>query len=103
MFGETPYLVGSAMTRADFRDVDVRLILDDSIFDGHFADERFRNGLNLAVSLWGESVTRLPIDFQIQRRTDANAEFPAANRRRPLGAHEVITEMHTAYRTVWPT
>src|SRR6266404_3570266 len=81
-FGEPPYLVGSATFYKSWRDVDVRLILDDAVYeslglggprDGH------RNGkwvsLCLAYSALGKSLTGLPIDFQIQQRTFANERY----------------------------
>lgn len=71
---EIPYHVGSSLERSDWRDVDVRLILDDESFDalGDILDIR---RLNFTVSIWGESVAGLPIDFQVQRMTEANREF----------------------------
>ncbi len=36
--------------------------------------------LNLAVSLWGQIVTCLPVDFQIQQVTDADARFDSGPR-----------------------
>ncbi len=39
-FGHPPYLVGSALTRPDFRDIDLRLILDDDRMRQMFAEER---------------------------------------------------------------
>jgi len=36
-FGTPPYLVGSSLTRPDFRDIDLRLILDDEAFDRMFS------------------------------------------------------------------
>ncbi|WP_433568123.1 hypothetical protein ACQP1O_42985 (plasmid) [Nocardia sp. CA-151230] len=72
--GEMCYQVGSSLTRKDFRDVDVRLIMDDADYDAlaHLVNI---DRLNLSVSIWGNHVTQLPIDFQVQRMTDANAEF----------------------------
>lgn len=69
--GEMPYLVGSSLTRPDFRDVDVRLLLRDD----HYAKLKQRvnlQQLGVTVSLWGQRVTGLPIDFQVQQRTAAN-------------------------------
>lgn len=79
-----PYLVGSALDRPDYRDVDVRLILSDDVYD-RLASVVDVMALNLAYSLWGQRVTGLPIDFQVQRMTEANAENPAAGRRHPIG------------------
>lgn len=65
------YLVGSCIERKDFRDVDVRCILSDEQFD-RMKPNAF---LNAAISEWLRLRTMLPIDFQFQRQTDANAEF----------------------------
>ena len=74
--GHGPYLVGSATERADYRDVDLRTILPDATFDRLFRGRseavRF---LNRGLSVWGQSETGLPIDFQVQRMTEANAAF----------------------------
>lgn len=86
-FGHAPYLVGSAMKTSAWRDVDVRLILpDDEYARWEFGDPTHvgqrRNGrwvsLCLAYSTLGKSMTGLPIDFQIQQQTAANAEFKPA-------------------------
>lgn len=69
---EMPYLVGSAVTGPGWRDVDVRLILDDVTF-ASLAAILDVNRLNLAMSLWGQQATGLPIDFQVQSMTDANS------------------------------
>lgn len=82
MFGEVPYLVGSALTTADHRDVDVRLLLDREPWDQLDAAV-YLPDLHLCVSLWGQRVTGLPIDFQVQLVEDANAQFHG--RRHPLG------------------
>lgn len=77
IFGPPPYLVGSVRERPDFRDVDVRMILPDEVFDARFRGRpeavRF---LNRALSVWGQRETGMPIDFQVQRQTEANAQFP---------------------------
>lgn len=79
--GEMPYLVGSSMTRPDYRDVDVRMLLPDH---QHAKLKKRVNlqQLGLTVSLWGQRVTGLPIDFQVQQRTAANEKYDAP--RRPL-------------------
>lgn len=81
-FSSVPYLVGSALVTKDWRDVDIRLILSDEEFAdeiGELTDpcnlnERW-NALCLAFSALGRQMTGLPIDFQIQQRTDANKKF----------------------------
>lgn len=89
-----PVLVGSANKRADYRDVDVRVILRDKDFDRmfgkHVADERGEaHGdprwqlICAALSEWVGSVSGLPVDFQIQRMTQANEAYD--DFRNPLG------------------
>lgn len=66
------YLVGSVMERANFRDVDLRCILDDEDFDQRFGGQRVRLRLmNAAISEWVAARTGLPIDFQFQSMTEA--------------------------------
>jgi hypothetical protein len=76
IFGTTPYLVGSSTERADYRDVDVRVVLDEQRFRafsrGRLDSIRF---LNRALSVWGQQETGLPIDFQVQCGTETD-EFP---------------------------
>lgn len=83
------YLVGSCVTRADFRDVDIRIILPDVEFAAITVLTN-KPDLNLAISLLGERMTGLPIDCQIQDMTRANEQYPmAGNPRRPIGfGHE---------------
>jgi hypothetical protein len=84
-FDDTPYLVGSSLVRRDYRDVDVRLILADEKFDHLFPDAftapRYHPLWSLicsTISDWLAKQSGLPIDFQIQRRTEANAQYPGA-------------------------
>lgn len=86
LFDEGPYLVGSALRTKDWRDVDVRIMLDDDRYDMLVAILNPRL-LNLALSLWGQKVTGLPIDCQVQRVTDANAEFDGPRDPLHLPAH----------------
>ena len=74
MFKDHPYLVGSALQSKDYRDVDIRLILSDKDY-GELDCQLELNMLNLAVSIWGQKATGLPIDFQIQQMTEANKNF----------------------------
>lgn len=81
-FGTPPYLVGSALAGKVWRDVDIRLILDDETYAAlGLGDPKFphHNGkwaaLCLAFSALGKQMTGLPIDFQIQEQTYANAAF----------------------------
>lgn len=83
MFGAVPYLVGSALTSADHRDVDVRVMLEGDRVEalGRLVDLA---DLHLCVSLWGQGVTGLPIDCQVQGIQAANDQFHG-QRRHPLG------------------
>lgn len=84
-FGGPPYLVGSVMLSADYRDVDVRLILADEDFDRWFDGKVMLWSLVcLTIGQHLRSLTSLPIDFQIQRMTEANEKFPDGTRD-PLG------------------
>jgi len=91
--GQVAYLVGSALERRDFGDVDVRIILDDEVYDALFPAPLYHpqraqalwSMLCEAISAWGRQETGLPIDFQFQRRTQANEEEPGAGRRHALG------------------
>jgi hypothetical protein len=81
-FGSPPYLVGSALRGKKWRDVDVRLILDDAEYGAMgFGDPRdtHRNAkwvsLVLAYSALAKQMTGLPVDFQIQQQTHANATY----------------------------
>jgi hypothetical protein len=81
-FGTPVYLVGSALTRADYRDIDLRLILDDEQAAQY--PPPLRLVLNIALSdlIAKTAGVARPIDFQIQSMTEANAEDGARN---PLG------------------
>lgn len=77
------YLVGSASQRPDFRDVDVRMILPDEAFDRMFgAEPGLWRLFCYAVSRQLAADTGLPIDFQVQRQTQANEHDGSRN---PLG------------------
>lgn len=82
-FGEYPYLVGSAVRSKRWRDVDVRLILSDPEFEKWFGPPRSPkclslkwNAMCLAFTYLGQHMTGLPIDFQIDQQTNANAKYP---------------------------
>lgn len=80
-FGEHCYLVGSCLERADWRDVDVRFIMEDPAFDALFPgtlknktwkfDARWLL-LTASISAHLAAATGLPIDFQFQPQTHAN-------------------------------
>lgn len=94
-FDTHPYLVGTAATGKVWRDVDVRVILDDRIFWRLFNDQNaspmttHSHGTRwasvcMAYSALGLAMTGLPIDFQVQSMTHANGLY--GNRVRvPLG------------------
>ena len=71
-------------------------------FVGVYVDvwERLANGgynhsvLNRALSVWGQQETGLPIDFQVQRQTEANAEFSGT--RIAMGFRDWIIELQKA-------
>ncbi len=77
------YLVGSAETSDIYRDVDVRTILDDRLFDQLFPSLRVWECWCFLASDWLTRATGLPIDYQVQRRTEANERYDGP--RNPLG------------------
>lgn len=92
------FLVGSSIKRRDFRDVDVRVILTDEEFDqlfpGLWSEESFRPDLHglwslmcASISEWLKARTGLPIDFQVQRMTQANVDHPRNPGRGPDSEH----------------
>lgn len=82
-FGEMPYHVGSSLRLKDgWRDVDVRVLLPDEEWEhqqlGDPANPQWNakwTAITLAWSAFGRQMTGLPIDFQLQQRTQANGEF----------------------------
>jgi len=85
--GHTPYLVGSVHDTPDFRDVDVRVILPDAVFDRWWSDPMRVRFVNAALSDWGTRETGLPIDLQVQRQTEANEAF-GGEYRNPMGTRD---------------
>jgi len=67
--GTYPVHVGSSTQRQGWRDVDVRLVLDDDEYAGRFSDPAYWSLFCLAVSEYLSRVTSLPVDFQVQRRS----------------------------------
>jgi hypothetical protein len=91
-FDATPYLVGSSLHTREFRDVDVRVMVDDEQYERLFpgCERGVRGSLNpmwsllcSAISGHLSALTGLPVDFQVQRADDANARFKGP--RVPLG------------------
>lgn len=87
-FGEVAYHVGSSLAAmgekgpAAWRDVDVRLLLDDAEWEkmglGDPANphgNRKWRALCIVFSDYGRHLTGLPIDFQLQQRTHANENY----------------------------
>jgi hypothetical protein len=81
------FLVGSAIERPDWRDVDVRMIMSDEMFKATFPDACIKASalwefdprwllLTTSISEWMSQRTGLPIDFQIQPATQANKWHP---------------------------
>ena len=83
--GHMVYIVGSVLTRADYRDVDLRVILPDDEYERLFLPTRngvdgmaqglhdqFRMLLQTAISAMLRETTRMVIDFQVQSQTEAN-------------------------------
>jgi hypothetical protein len=71
-------------------DVDVRLILIDEHYDSLMAGTPpgYATLLDFALSAYLREMTGLPVDFQIQRMTEAN-ERHAGKQRNPLGSREL--------------
>ncbi len=84
--GRPPYLVGTAADgHADsYRDVDVRLMLGDEEFAAACPTRERWELLCLSVSAYLSSRTGLPVDFQVQRTTEALERF-GDRPRNPLG------------------
>ena len=82
-FGHCVYLVGSALKRRDYRDVDVRVLLQDEAYDRLFPGiteaqqhHPLWSVLCASISLWLSQHSGLPVDFQIQRVSHANRDYP---------------------------
>lgn len=81
--GHGCYVVGSALEKPDWRDVDVRLILPDDEFAKLFPSITLEQGrwefdprwilLSTCLSNWLTQQTGLPVDFQFQPQSHANA------------------------------
>lgn len=88
------YLVGSALERPDWRDIDVRFIMSDEAFRAEFPGagpiEHVRWEfdpkwilLTVSISERLTKLTGLPVDFQFQPQSHANARHKG--RRNALG------------------
>lgn len=93
------YLVGSCLRKRDYRDVDVRAILSDDEYDRLFPGIVIEQHHPLwsvmcaSISLYLEKATGLPIDFQIQKQSVANAKYPGE--RHALGMFLVYQQHKT--------
>jgi hypothetical protein len=89
--GGPPYLVGTAgIGGADsYRDVDVRLMLDDAEFAAACPTRARWELLCIAISAWLSERTGLPVDFQIQRTREANEKYSGRSRN-PLGMDRIF-------------
>jgi hypothetical protein len=79
-FGSPSYLVGSALYGKKWRDVDMRVILEDKEWELWGLGDPVRpnnkcRAFTLAFSELGRKMTGLPVDFQIQQQTMANEKF----------------------------
>ncbi|MGZ4520148.1 MAG: hypothetical protein ACXVGA_04310 [Mycobacteriaceae bacterium] len=101
-----PYLVGSVQERTagPNSDVDLRLILDDDVYDALMAGtpDGFATLLDFALSAYVREHTGLPIDFQVQRMTEAN-EKHGGKQRNPLGRRRLTNWIGDARPTPTPT
>jgi hypothetical protein len=97
-FDWSVYQVGSSLRRRDWHDIDVRCILDDDefarMFPGEEPGKSWRENprlalLNAALSEWMQARTGLPVDFQFQQQTAANAEFSGPEH--PRSALGIVT------------
>lgn len=85
------YLVGSALERADWRDIDVRYIMKDELFFAEFPGTEKGTWefdakwilLSTGISHYLSEASGLPVDFQFQPQTHANARHDKP--RHPLG------------------
>lgn len=92
-FGFTIYHVGSSRERADWRDVDLVMIMDDEAFQREFPSAPLHSAawemdakwlvLTCAISKWLAEKAGLPIDFKFQPMTFANERHDKS--RNPIG------------------
>ncbi len=88
-FDEHPYLVGTALPasmggRGEYRDVDVRLMLDDDAWRAlRILGQHVPAFVSIMIGRYLSEASGLPIDFQIQHAPTANELFKGP--RNPLG------------------
>ena len=97
------YLVGSTWDKADYRDVDVRMILSDEGFDALFGHcSALWEAFCYAWSRLLTHDTELPVDFQVQRQTEANEKY-GGHPRNPLGTgHREFADLGDATKFLPP-
>lgn len=83
-FKELPCLVGTAGSGGPYRDVDVRLMLDEEEYAKVCPTQERWELMSLAISAYLTQRTGLKIDFQIQRTKEANTMY-GDKPRNPLG------------------
>lgn len=93
--GGPPYLVGSAGDgdgSGTYRDVDVRLMLDEEEFEAACPTLARWELLCLSIGAYLSERTGLPIDFQIQRADIANERYgrDKGSRRNPVGMGRIF-------------
>lgn len=95
------YHVGTSAARGEYRDVDVRAILADKRYDRlvKAIGSDAVAFLGLAIGQYLASMTGLPIDFQIQRQTEANAKH-GGKVRNPVGLRSLADFEGDAARDV---
>lgn len=81
-FDRPVYLVGSVLRTADYRDVDLRLILNDDQAAIYPAPVRLLLNIALSDLIARAAGLGRPVDFQIQSQAEADAE---PGDRNPLG------------------
>ena len=82
-FGEHAYHVGSSVREKLWRDVDVRVMLADDVYEHLGLGKSWRDSHQnarwmafcAAFSALGKQMTGLPIDFQVQKLSEANEMF----------------------------
>lgn len=100
-FDSTPYMVGSATNgEGGHRDVDVRVMLTDEEFQATCPTRERWELLCLAISTMLAERTGLPIDFQIQRTSEANAMY-GDKVRNPLGMKRTFAGGGDGTGKVW--
>ena len=99
------YVVGSCLERADWRDIDVRMIMSDKAFCRLFPNALLGHGaawefdprwtlMTVAISNWLRAQTGLPVDFQFQPMSFANEKHK--KRRHAVGLRYVRSSEETA-------